>query len=34
MYTPVALTVGNPAFCIYGFHMILAVNGDYFPKQY
>jgi hypothetical protein len=23
-----------PIGCIYGFHMILRINNDYFPKQY
>jgi hypothetical protein len=30
---PSALTVGNSAFCIYGFSMILCVNSGYFLKQ-
>jgi hypothetical protein len=32
-YVPSALTFGNSAFCIYGFHMILTANRDYFLKQ-
>jgi hypothetical protein len=34
LYVPVALTVSNPSFHIYGFHMILTVKRDYFLKQH
>jgi hypothetical protein len=27
------LQISNSAFCIYGFCMILSVNGDYFIEQ-
>jgi hypothetical protein len=27
------LTMSNSAFCIYGLHMILSVNMDYFLEQ-
>jgi hypothetical protein len=32
-YEPSALRISNATFCIYVFHMILSVNGDYFLKQ-
>jgi hypothetical protein len=32
-YIPHALTIGNSAFCIYGFCVILTANSDYFLKH-
>jgi hypothetical protein len=32
-YIPPALTILNSALCMYGFCMILSINGDYFRKQ-
>jgi hypothetical protein len=35
VYVTAALTIGtvNSAFCIYGFCVILSINGYYFLKQ-
>jgi len=33
LYVPVALTISNSAFCIYGFSVILSVNTNYFLEE-
>jgi surface polysaccharide O-acyltransferase-like enzyme len=33
IYVPPGFSVSNLVFCIYGFHVILVVNRDYFLKQ-
>jgi hypothetical protein len=33
VYVPSALTIGNAAFCIYVFCMILSANRDYLRTQ-
>jgi hypothetical protein len=32
VYVPPTSTVGDCAFCIYGFSVILSVNSDYSPN--